>query len=518
MLSPPSPSQTDGAATRAHRPGKPSAVPRDDGSDASTLSRRSLLKGLGALGAGLAVAGVAGCSSSSSRSSPPTTLRPPSPNGSGAPPAAGTVKPAVIRKPGSRPNPTLPEGTDLLPKVEHIVVVQMENHSFDDHFGMLGRGDGFKLDSAGVPLDANPDPRGGYIRAFHMPSTCQLNSVPGQDWVRSHVSWNSGRNDGFVRASTAVAMGYWDAGDVPFYYSLAKTFPVCDRFFCSVLAQTYPNRRFLLAGTAAGIVSTSGKALSAPPPPNGTIMDRLHAHDISWRNYYSDLPGTAVITDTIAKYPKNLVKVDQFFSDAKAGSLPAVSWVDPNFDHGSEENNADIREGEEFVASVINAALQSPNWSKTVLVFNYDEHGGYYDHVPPPPAIKPDNIAPGVDLPGITGAYDRYGFRVPAVIVSPFAKKNYVSSVVHDHTSILKLIETKWNLGALTYRDANADDLLDSLDFDNPPAFADPPKLAAAGKTGSCRPGTPGGPIPPATAVVAANSRQAAALRIGATA
>ena len=88
-------------------------------------------------------------------------------------------------------------------------------------------------------------------------------------------------------------MGYWDETDIPFYYALARTFPLCDRYFCSALAQTYPNRRFLIAGTAAGIVSTSGAALNAPAPPNGTILDRLHAHDITWRNYYTDLPGTA---------------------------------------------------------------------------------------------------------------------------------------------------------------------------------------------------------------------------------
>ena len=102
------------------------------------------------------------------------------------------------------------------------------------------------------------------------------------------------------------------------------------------------------------------------------------------------------------------------------------------------------------------------------------------------------------------------------MIVSPYARKNYVSSIVHDHTSILKLIETKWNLGALTYRDANADNLLDSLDFDNAPAFAEPPTLAAPGKTGLCKPGSPGGPIPPASAVVPGNSSVAASLRVGA--
>ncbi len=478
--------------------------------DGTPISRRNLLKGLGALGAAVALTDLAGCSSGSGSSKKAASL--PGTRTTSTPP---TNAPAAVRQPGSLPNPALPEGTDTLPQIEHVVVVMMENHSFDDHLGMLGRGDGFKLDASGRPLDANPDARGNLVRAFHMPSSCQLDKVPGQDWVRSHTSYNGGRNDGFVRASTEVAMGYWNEQDIPFYSSLARTFPVCDRYFCSTLGQTYPNRRFLYAATAAGIVSTTGKALTAPPPPNGTIMDRLDAHKISWADYYNDLPSVALITQYANKYDKNFHKVDQFYKDAASGNLPFLSFVDPNFDTGSEENNGDICIGENFVAKVVNAVMQSPAWSKTVLIWTYDEHGGYYDHVPPPVAIKPDNLAPGTDVPVTSGAYDRYGFRVPTVVVSPFAKKNYVSSTVYDHTSILKLIETKWNLGAMTYRDANANDMLDTLDLTAPPAFAEPPALAAAGTVGLCTPGKPGGPIPPADAVVPAS--QASGLRIGAT-
>ena len=332
-----------------------------------------------------------------------------------------TTLPGPLRKPGSRPNPTLPEGVDTMPEIEHVVVVMMENHSFDGRFGMLGRGDGFKLDANGRPLDANPDGKGKLVRAFHMPSTCQLHALPGQDWVRSHTSWANGRNDGFVKASTAVAMGYWDETDLPFYYSLGKTFPLCDRWFCSTLAQTYPNRRFLLAGTAAGIVSTTNAGLTAPPPPNGTIMDRLHAHHISWRNYYNDLPGTFVILKTSTDYPKSVSKMDQFYKDAAAGKLPSVSFVDPHFGEQSEENPQDIRVGEAFAARVVNAVLRGPAWPKTLLIWTYDEHGGYYDHVAPPKAIRPDNIKPGVDVPVSAYDYDYYGFRVPSVIVSPYA-------------------------------------------------------------------------------------------------
>jgi phospholipase C len=481
------------------------------------VTRRSLLKGMAVAGAGIAIAELTGCSSSAKTSPPVTTT-----SGTGSTrvsvPTASTI-PKIVRKPGSRPNPTLPEGTDTLPKIQHIVIVMMENHSFDGRFGMLGRGDGFKLDGSGKPLDANPMPDGRFVQAFHMPSTCQLNSKPGQNWVASHTSYADGRNDGFVKASGPVAMGYWDETDIPFYYGLARAFPLCDRYFCSTLAQTYPNRRFLIAGTASGVVTTNISNVTKFEPANGTIFDRLHQHGITWRDYASDLPSVAVIAATANKYGKNISSRDQFHKDAAAGTLPAVSYVDTRYvtDPGeSEENNADISYGENFVAKVVDSVFNSPNWKNTVLIYTYDEHGGYYDHVPPPPALKPDNIPPGVDSPGITGAYDRYGFRVPTVIVSPFAKKDYISHQVHDHTSILKLIETKWNLGALTYRDANASNLLDSLDLVGPPAFAEPPTLPAPHKTGTCQPGTPGGPIPPAAAVVPAS--RASSLRIGATA
>jgi len=482
------------------------------------VSRRSVLKGMGVAGAGIAVAGIAGCSSSKNASTPNSTAAPTTPT---------TARPQPLRRPGSRPNPTLPEGTDTIPKIEHIVIVMMENHSFDGRFGMLGRGDGFKLDAQGKPLDANPYGNGKLLRSFHMPSTCQLNARPGQNWVASHTSFDNGRNDGFVRASGPVAMGYWERDDIPFYYGLASAFPVCDRYFCSVLAQTYPNRRFLIAGTASGIVTTSASNLGKFPPANGTILDRLHAHGISWRDYYSDLPGIAVILKNATTYSANLSPIDQFFKDAKAGSLPAVSFVDPRFNGPdpnsgagepaeSEENPDDIAYGENFVSKVVNALFDSPNWKNSMLIYTYDEHGGYYDHVAPPKAIKPDNIPPGADSPGVTGAYDHYGFRVPTVVVSPYARRDYVSHVVHDHTSIMKLIETKWNLPALTYRDANADDMLDSLDLVGPPGFADPPSLPKPARLGTCQPGNPGGPIPPAAAVVPAS--QGASLRIGATA
>ena len=134
--------------------------------------------------------------------------------------------------------------------------------------------------------------------------------------------------------------------------------------------------------------------------------------------------------------------------------------------------------GEASSRAVIDAVMHSPNWAKTVLLWCYDEHGGYYDHVPPPAAPAPDDVPPKLKPGDVKDGYTRLGFRVPAAIVSPYSKRNYVSHVVHDHTSVLGLVEHKFNLPALTHRDGWADDLTDSLDFDNPPAFLTPPKLA----------------------------------------
>jgi phospholipase C len=398
-----------------------------------------------------------------------------------------TSAPARIRRPGERPDPSKPEGVDLLPQIEHIVVLMMENHSFDNYLGVIGRGDGLPLDASGKPTVALPDGTGHYIHSFRMPTTCQLQALPSQSWDASHRSLGNDDNSGFVAACGPVAMGYFTPEDIPFYAGLARTYPLCDRWFSSVLAQTYPNRRFLMAGTAAGIIDTKIESITAPPPPNGVIMERLEANHVSWLNYYTDLPATFLFPAFMAKRADKRAVIDRFYTDAAAGTLPGVSFVDPGFNSDeSEENPADIRIGEQFTAKVVHAVTTGKAWDKTLLIWLYDEHGGYYDHVVPPAAIAPDSIKPRLPAGSIPGGYDRYGFRVPAAIISPYARPKYVSHVVHDHTSVMKLIETKWNLPALTFRDANADNLLDAIDLSGPPAFAEPPVLPepALGLTG----------------------------------
>jgi phospholipase C len=387
-----------------------------------------------------------------------------------------------LRKPGSLPYPRLPAGTDTIPQIEHIVVLMMENHSYDNHLGMLRRpgADGFRLGRDRLPLATNPYPDGRIQHAFRMPTTCQLVGHPAQDWLASHVQFDGGRNDGFVAsASGPVAMGYWQREDLPFYYSLASVFPIADRYFCSVLGQTFANRRYLLAATSIGMVDN---ALPAPTdyPPNGTIFDQLDAHGITWKDYFTNLATPQLFPPL---YLRNLgtkiVPIAGFFADAAAGTLPHYCLVEPDYSVQSEEDPQNIAVGEAFAAQVINAVMAGPAWDRTLLIWTYDEHGGYFDHVPPPAAVPPDGIAPQVP-PGQGGAFDgfgRYGFRVPCAVVSPWARARHVSHRVADHASILKLVETKWNLPALTYRDANARGLLDMIDLRRP-AFAHPPELA----------------------------------------
>ena len=397
--------------------------------------------------------------------------------------ARPVARPAGLRGPGSVPFPGRPEGTPSMPQIEHIVVLMMENHSFDNLLGMVphqvpGRAnvDGFRL-KHGRPVNANPDSVGHLVRAQHAASPCQLTGEPSQSWNASHQAYDNGRNDGFVKASAPVAMRYWDKRDVPFIYSLTEYFPLGDRHFSSVLGQTFPNRSYFFAATSQGTINDT---ISPTPPPGGSIFDPLDAHNIDWAVYYQDYPSILVVTGITT--PARALRIrtfDRFSADVAAGRLPQFTFIDPNYSTTSEENPQDIQLGERFIAQVVRTLIQARTWKHTVLFLTYDEHGGYYDHVPPPPAIAPDSIPPALSTEDVPAAFDRYGFRVPMIVISPWAKPRYISRVVHDHTSITAFVERKWNLPAMTFRDANAHPMLDYFDF-RKPAFLTPPKLAKA--------------------------------------
>jgi phospholipase C len=454
--------------------------------------------------------------------------------------------PGTAAEPGSRPRPDLKAGTDLLPQIKHIVVLMMENHSYDNYLGTLaGRGDGLP----GGEQAANPRRDGTSVQPFHLTSTKQVKDDPKQSWRAAHLQWNDGACDGFVRSveelvpghDPALPMGHWTEDDLPFYHGLARTFPLADRWFSSCLGPTFPNRRFLIAGTAHGLIDDlTWDILDLPPA--GTIFDVLTRNGVPWFNYHNVRPAKVLLKRALGQnglraarsvgrlgrwfprvtervqgnkqftadlYPlgvagcvRHLRRTEQFFADADAGTLPGFCIVDPDFDVFSEENPQDIRKGESFAAEVVNRVMHGKGWEHTLLIWVYDEGGGYYDHVPPPEAVPPDDVPahnPLLAAPGWVklllrpvagsylrkikaeddgpGTYDRLGFRVPAVLVSPYARRDFVTSTTFDHTSILKLVEQKWNLPALTRRDAAAESPLEALDLDGPPAFLEPPQL-----------------------------------------
>jgi phospholipase C len=399
-----------------------------------------------------------------------------------APAASRAARRSALRKPGSLPYPHLPMGTDTIPQIKHIVVLMMENHSYDNHLGMLGRSgaDGFTLGPGGKPTAQNPYSNGNIQHAFHMPTTCQLYGMPSQTWTNSHIQVAGGKLNGFVKSGSGpVAMGYWQQADLPFYYSLASTYPLADRYFCSLLGQTFPNRRYAMAATSLGMVN-DGVPDPFDYPANGTIFDRLDKIGVSWRDYYSPLVGF-LPTPMVGLFPLllehtgSIKKIEHFFDDAKAGTLPGFCFVEPDYSTKSEEDPQNIAFGESFAASVIDAVMQGPAWKDTLLIWNFDEHGGYYDHVVPPSAPAPDDIPADASV-RYTG-FRQYGFRVPCAIISPWARPDYVSHQVFDHSSICALVEAKWNLPAMTRRGANANNMLDMLDLTEP-AFLKPPKLA----------------------------------------
>ncbi|MFZ0668028.1 MAG: alkaline phosphatase family protein [Acidimicrobiales bacterium] len=444
---------------------------------------------------------------------------------------------AATRGPGYLPYPSLPVGqfTGAFP-FKHIVIVMQENHSFDNYLGMLpvsGQplANGFTFNRAEEPINWNPVGN-ERMYAYHQTGAIGATDSGSQSWDDSHQQIANGQMNGFG-ATGPGSMGYYNEDDLPFYYSLAKTFTLANSWFCSVPAQTYPNRRFLQAATASGIVSTDIDNITTYPA-NGTIWDQLSANGISWCNYFTDAPTTGIILDTIFKYPANISRTEAFYADALAGTLPAVSMVDcnmgavqgeipgviedlpypvptyaSNFDLAiestceSEENPEDVQLGEAFVARVVNAVMSGPAWQDTLLIWFYDEHGGYYDHVAPPAAIPPDNIPPDIGPDDYPGGYNLYGIRVPAVVVSPYSMKKAVTNVVHDHTSVLATIEQQWNLPALTYRDANATTIADFLDVSKM-TFPEPPTLAAPANPGpglqsAYRYGQPAPPSPAST-------------------
>jgi phospholipase C len=441
-----------------------------------------------------------------------------------------------------------------LHKVNHIIIVMQENHSFDNYFGVLpyvssGPYHSPNIVSQILRLGCRPDDHAcvdglscstksdGTLRCFNFnfdddhrpvfafPATSRC-VIPDLDhsWVGSHgeanflnpnnslLSWNDGfvlvndateQHDNGENATDDQTISFYNQADLPFYYDLAEKFAIGDRYFSSVLAQTMPNRSYLMAATSFGHLTTSD---SFPPPGGykpitGTIFDLLDHNGVSWADYFQDVPQGLAFR--VPGVDPHLLPLPFFFAQLAAGSLPQVVFIDPNFGftngllaENDEHPPTDIQRGQAYVSTLINAIRNSPSWKDSIIFIVYDEHGGFYDHTPSPRARQnsartPDGISPGqcADLsnppfslqpgggaecasnffsttdtsvldaealcralaanptgpfPSRCASFDQYGFRVPFIAVSPFSKQHYVSHTVGDHTSLLALIEKRF--------------------------------------------------------------------------
>ena len=367
-------------------------------------------------------------------------------------------------------------GTVNLQKIDHVVVLMLENRSFDHMLGYLSL-EGGRHDIDGLREAFANDHGGHRYPVRHLETTAipddpdhsagavdlQVSGGTMNGFVESYARTLSGR--GVNHADPGRVMGYYNAADVPVYDHLARQFAVCDRWFSSVPGATWPNRLYAICGRAAR--SRDDLPHNRPPMYNQpSFVRHLDARGVSWR-WYSFEVGTLRLAD--ARYAlghhdnfaffstENLnwkaeleVRVDasaaSFLQDAARGTLPSVSWIDPNFSNfnpiGFQPNDdhapADVKDGQELVLAVYHALAEGPQWDKTMLIVFYDEHGGFYDHVAPPAAADDSRRT-----------FGRYGVRVPALVVSPWTEPGSVSTTVFDHTSIIKTILLRFAPDAL---------------------------------------------------------------------
>ena len=404
--------------------------------------RRNLIKGMAAGGA----LALTGC-------------------GSGNPSSGNTVTDPG----GSLPPLPNPEESGI----DHIIVVMMENRSYDHYLGWVPGGDGIQ---EGLQF---PDKNGDLQSTFRLSQDPAYGfqgcgqADPDHSYDGGRVELNGGSMDGWLQTSgTEIGdhfpIGYYTKDDVPFNAGVADNWTLCDRYFCSILSQTFPNRFYMHAGQT----DRNNNALTLSNLP--TIWDRLADAGRSARFYFSDLPIIGLFG---AKHVAITQNFTQFLLDAQLGLLPDVSYIDPNFGGSVGEGTgismddhprADIRWGQSFLNQVYNAIRNSPQWDRTLLIINYDEWGGFFDHVVPPFApVTPEEFS-------LIGNDGRLGFRVPCYLIGPRVRRNHVSHVQFDHNSILNFICWRFGMPPLGARGDTSINLAHALDFSSAPNLQAP--------------------------------------------
>jgi len=348
-----------------------------------------------------------------------------------------------------------PAHLENLRKIEHIVVLMLENRSFDHMLGYLSL-EGGRDDVDGLKAGMKNEYQGRTYPVHKLENTAldkAHDPCHAPDCIDEQLKNNSaGFVENFVKhhkgvPNPGVVMGYYDADALPVYDHLSEAFLICDRWFSSVAGDTWPNRLYALTGGSGG----HRKHFADPPlydlPSFVRHLDDAH---VSWKWYFHDVPTISAADshyrppeldldtfDRIAFFDRRYPFLPTtFLEDAASGQLPSVAWIDPNFADvrlgptGSNDDHppSDVTAAQDLVLKLYNAVVRSPKWGQTMLVITYDEHGGFFDHVQPGPAAD--------DFPDCR----RYGVRVPAIVVSPWVEKGSVSSTVFDHTSVIKTI------------------------------------------------------------------------------
>ncbi len=359
--------------------------------------------------------------------------------------------------------------------IEHFIVLMQQNHSFDNYFGTYPGADGLPPGTC-IPetLNEGGEPAGGCVRPYPIGDS----SIADLDHSNStfHAQFNRGAMDGFVHALNQlgqdgrISMGYYDDRELPYYWNLADEYVLFDRFFSSAAGGSIWNRMYLVAGVPGNEDNRIPEGGFGDIP---TIFDRLQEAGISWKFYvnnydptlnYRNLGSGGFLDPQVQWVPllsfdrfiddpalaQNIVPMEDYYRDLREGTLPAVSYM---LALGATEHPlTGLEKGQLFVKNVLQALMQSSAWERSAFLLTYDDWGGWYDHVPPPQ----------VDSFG-------YGFRVPALLVSPYARRGHVDSTTYDFTSILAFIERNWDLAHLSERDARANSLEPAFDFSAPP-------------------------------------------------
>ncbi|MBZ5504193.1 MAG: hypothetical protein LAO78_01785 [Acidobacteriia bacterium] len=387
--------------------------------------------------------------------------------------------------------------------IQHIIVMMQENRSFDSYFAKLGdyaasRGIANYQINAGY--DANillPLINGGTGHLFHEPTVRTENLSPA--WNESHFDVHqlpdgTFKMDRFALTTHSVdhnfdqnglrALGQYDQTDLPYYYELATQFATSDSFHSSLLANTVPNRQYMFCATSQGRIFPS--PAGSPQWTCPTIFSSLQNAAVKWAYYNKDGIFLASFTDWNNPAIQHKTFPMQAYFDILARptadqDLASFVWIDSGSGGTGLDEHPDtnIQKGAAYVKTIIDALMNSPAWHDSIFILVYDEGGGLYDHVPPFKVVAPDNTPPALGPGDLPGDFTLSGFRVPMIVISPFVKPHFVSHTSRELTSILKLIETRFNLAPLTARDAAADDMTEFFDFINPPAFLTPPPLPA---------------------------------------